>query len=271
MNPAPTPETRAALLALLDWYVESGVDLALDDAAHDRYADSARAPVTLVAAPVPPAREAAAAPRARAPVIAPPDEAARAAQAAAAQAETLDALAAALADFPHAPFRDMAQHFLFSAGTAGAPVMVFDAAPGATEESSGEAFSGLSARLLDNMLAAIGRNRDSAYLAYAAAWRPPGDRPLTPQEMAIFAPFARRHVALARPQALLLFGETPARMLLDTSEPLGPLRGKAFDIRCGEHVAKGYVFNGLAAILKSWSLKPTVWRDLRMVAAALGG
>jgi DNA polymerase len=165
----------------------------------------------------------------------------------------------------------MAQHFLFGAGAAGAPLMVFDAAPGASEESSGEAFSGQSARLLDNMLAAIGRNRESAWLAYAAPWRPPGDRPLTPQEMAIFAPFARRHVELARPKALLLFGETPARMLLDTTEPLGPLRGKPFDIRCGEHVAKAFVFNGLAAILKSWSLKPTVWRDLRVAAAALEG
>ncbi|MEF3367432.1 uracil-DNA glycosylase, partial [Methylocystis sp. 9N] len=35
---------RRALLALLDWHVESGVDLALDEAPHDRYADSARAP-----------------------------------------------------------------------------------------------------------------------------------------------------------------------------------------------------------------------------------
>jgi uracil-DNA glycosylase len=271
MDLAPTPETRAALLALLDWYVESGIDLALDDAPHDRFADSARAAVPAPAAPREPAREAppAAKAPARAPVIAPPDEAARAAQEVAAQAESLDALATALAEFPHAPFRDMARHFLFCAGTAGAPLMVFDAAPGATEESSGEAFSGLSARLLDNMLAAIGRSRETARLAYAAPWRPPGDRALTPQEMAIFAPFARRHVELARPKVLLLFGETPARMLLETNAPLGPLRGKAFDLRCGAHATKAFVFNGLPSILRTPTLKPAAWRDLRMAAAAL--
>ncbi len=270
----PAPETRDALLALLDWYVESGVDLALDEAPHDRYADSARAAIEAAAAPAPAPRESAPAqnpkPVARpATILASPDEASRAAEAAAAEAKTIEALAAILADFPHAPFRDMAQHFLFSAGTAGAPLMVLDAAPGATEESTGEAFSGESARLLDNMLAAIGRSRESAWLAYAVPWRPPGDADPTPQQTAILAPFLRRHVELARPKVLLLFGEAPTRMLLETDEALGKLRGKPFEIRCGDHVAQGFVFNGLGKILKSWTLKPMAWRGLRAAAAAL--
>ncbi len=272
----PAPEMRNALLALLDWYVESGVDLALDEAPHDRYADSARAVMEAAATPAPAPRESAPAPKPKpvarpATILASPDEAARAAEAAAAGAQDSEALAAILADFPHAPFRDMARHFLFSAGPAGAPLMVLDAAPGAVEESSGEAFSGDSARLLDNMLAAIGHGRESAYLAYAVPWRPPGDVNPTPQQTAILAPFARRHVELARPKVLLLFGEAPAHMLLETDEALGKLRGKPFDIRCGDHVAQGFVFNGLATILKSWSLKPMAWRGLRAAAAVLEG
>lgn len=270
MDPSAAPIPREALLALLDWYVESGVDLALEEAPRDRYADSARPAAPEPVRQPPEAPAVARAPGSRAPVIAPPEEAARAAAAAAAQARSLDELAAMLAEFPQAPFRDMAEHFLFGAGAAGAPLMVLDAAPGATEEASGEAFSGLSARLLDNMLAAIGRSRDSARLAYAAPWRPPGDRNLTPQEMAIYAPFARRHVELARPKALLLFGETPARMLLETTAPLGPLRGKAFEIRCGEHATTGFVFNSLASLLRTSTLKPAAWRDLRAAAAVLG-
>ncbi|MGJ0508017.1 MAG: uracil-DNA glycosylase [Methylocystis sp.] len=272
---APTPDTRGALLALLDWYVESGVDVALDEAPHDRYADSARAAASVIAppaaplrAPEPPKGQALTQPR-PAPAVAPPDEAARAAAAAAVAAPSLDALAEALAQFPHAPFRDMAQHFLFGAGCATAPLMVFDEAPGDVEEAGGEAFSGPSARLLDNMLAAIGRSRESACLAYAAPWRPPGDRTLTQPEIAVFAPFARRRVELARPKAVLLFGEAPARMLLESGEPLGKLRGRRFEIRCGDHVAQGFVFNSLDAILGSWSLKPAAWRDLRAAAAAL--
>lgn len=264
---------RRALLALLDWHVESGVDLALDEAPHDRYADSARAP------PPPPAaaervearkplKQEPAPPRRAAPLAA-PDEAARTAVEEAARARDLDDLRARLADFAHAPFRDMAQHFLFSAGAPGARLMAFDAAPGATEEASGEAFSGPSAALLDNMLRAIGLNRESASLAYVSPWRPPGDKALSEQEAAIFAPFARRHVELAKPDVLLLFGETPARILLETGEPLSKLRGKSFEIRCGDHATRAFVFSSLDAMLKSPALKPAAWRDLRKAAAAL--
>jgi DNA polymerase len=268
-------ETRATLLALLDWYVESGVDLALDETPHDCYADSARNGV----ASLPEAPESAAAtspqplaaerPRRVAPPIAAPDEAIRAAEEEAAGARDLDDLAARLGEFPHAPFRDMAQHFLFGAGAAGARLIAFDAAPGATEEASGEAFSGLSAKLLDNMLAAIGLDRASASLAYVSPWRPPGDRALTPHEAAIFAPFARRRVELARPDVLLLFGETPARVILATNEPVGKLRGKTFEARCGAYVARAFVFSSLEAMLKSAALKPAAWRDLRKAAEAL--
>lgn len=276
MSLMATSETRAALLALLDWHIESGVDVALDEAPHDRYADGARArvaPVVGIAEPAapptlsqPPAAER---PRPAATPIVAPDEAIRAAEEAAANARDLENLAARLAEFPHAPFRDMAQHFLFGAGAADARLIAFDAAPGATEETSGEAFSGLSARLLDNMLAAIGFDRESASLAYVSPWRPPGDRALTPHEAAIFAPFARRRVELARPEILLLFGEPPARVMLATNEPAGKLRGKLHEARCGAHVARAFVFSSLEAMLKSPALKPAAWRDLRRVAEAL--
>ncbi|BDV32785.1 uracil-DNA glycosylase [Methylocystis iwaonis] len=276
---AEFPENPAsALLALLDWYAAVGVDLALDDAPHDRYADSARvASAPVVGAPAAPARREpppAIAPetqaaRPRVAAIAAPDEAVRAAEAAAASANNLQDLAAALAEFPHAPFRDMAQHFLFGAGAPGARLMVLDAAPGATEESTGEAFSGLQAKLLDNMLAAIGHNRESAYLAYVSPWRPPGDRNLTPPEAATFAPFARRHLELARPEVLLLFGDAPARVMLATTEPLAKLRGKPFDIASGAHMARAFVFSGLDSMLKSPALKPAAWRDLRAAAGSL--
>ncbi|ULO22620.1 uracil-DNA glycosylase family protein [Methylocystis sp. SB2] len=257
-------------------YVQSGVDLALDEAPHDRYADSARTAVaqrpqaTDTRAPTIPLQpQDDERPRRAAAPIAAPDEAIRAAEQEASSARDLDELAARLADFPHAPFRDMAQHFLFGAGAPAARLIAFDAAPGVTEETSGEAFSGLSAKLLDNMLAAIGFDRSSASLAYVSPWRPPGDRALSPHEAAIFAPFARRRVELARPDILLIFGEAPARIMLTTNEPVGKLRGKAFEARCGAHVARAFVFSSLEAMLKSAALKPAAWRDLRRVAAAL--
>ena len=53
-----TPPYRAALMALLDFYVEAGVDLALDDMPRDRLAESHEAAAeptahTLFAVPSP--------------------------------------------------------------------------------------------------------------------------------------------------------------------------------------------------------------------------
>ena len=257
-----------ALAALLDWHIESGVDIALDDAPHDRYADAAAALAkgarTVETEAPPPARVVRAAP------LALPDEAARAARALAAEARNLDDLASSLAHFEHAPFRDMARHFLYFAEARGARVLVFDVAPGAAEESSGEAFCGPQAKLLDNMLAAISLGRNSASLAYLAPWRPPGDRALTPQETAIFAPFARRLAQLARPEFLLLFGEASARALLETDESWAKLRGRTLDLRFDEFETRAFVFSSLDAMLKGPALKPAAWRSLRALAHALG-
>ncbi len=270
--------SREALVALIEWYVESGVDLALDAAPHDRYAESARRPASVSAPdaasvvrpsetrPLPPPT--ALRPRVET-TVASPDAAIRAAQTEAAAACDLDDLALRLAQFAHAPFRDMAEHFLFSVGPSRPKLMVFDAAPGASEETSGVAFSGERAQLLDNMLAAIGLSRETVRLAYVAPWRPPGDKLATQQEAAIFAPFAQRHLELARPEIVLLFGETPARALLETSDSVSKLRGKWVEATCGAHTARAMVFSSLNSMLKNWSLKPAAWRDLRLVSAAL--
>ncbi len=280
-----TAPDRRALAALLEWYVENGVDLAVDHTPHDRYAE--RAPSAGPAQSDDQARESAV-PRASAtvaesdmrPVVAErprssvvaPEVASGAAKAAAAAASDLADLSVRFAQFDHAPFRDTAEHFLFAVGAPQARLMAFDAAPGATEESEGIAFCGPRARLLDNMLSAIGVNRENARLAYVAPWRPPGDKTLSAQETAIFAPFARRHVEFVRPQVLLLFGDAPARALLAADVSASKLRGTWRDMDFGGRIVRVMVFSSLDALLKTpAALKPAAWRDLRAVAAALGG
>jgi uracil-DNA glycosylase len=93
---------------------------------------------------------------------------------------------------------------------------------------------------------------------------------MTPPQMAIFAPFARRHVELARPKVVLLLGDPPARALLASNETVASLRGKPFALRLGAHAATAFVFNSLDSLLKSpAALKPAAWRDLRAAAALL--
>src|ERR1700679_504286 len=94
-SPADLTARRAA--EALRWWIEAGVDIALDETPHDRFAESGarrlRRAVAAPAAVAPPARASAAA------AVAPPDEAARSAAEAARAARTLDELRAALDGF----------------------------------------------------------------------------------------------------------------------------------------------------------------------------
>jgi DNA polymerase len=162
----------------------------------------------------------------------------------------------------------MAGNFLFGAGTPGARVMVLDAAPGEEEERGGEAFRGARARLLDNMLAAIGLDRETAYLAYFSPWRPVGDRTPTPPEAMALLPFARRHVELARPEILVLLGDPLARAMLSTNDTGTRLYGRWFDCVCGPASVRTMTLPALKTMVATSSMKRAAWRGLRLVAQA---
>jgi DNA polymerase len=64
------------------------------------------------------------------------------------------------------------------------------------------------------MLAAIGLDRGQLLLTPLIPWRPPGDRPPNPAELALCLPFLHRLIALVAPRRLLLMGPLAARSLL---------------------------------------------------------
>ena len=80
------------------------------------------------------------------------------------------------------------------------PLMLVGEAPGRDEDIEGLPFVGRSGQLLDRMLAAIGLDRTSAYIANVIPWRPPGNRTPTPQETEICRPFIERQIELANPE-----------------------------------------------------------------------
>ncbi len=260
-------ETEDALTALLDYYRTLGVDCAVDETPHDRFAERAPTPVSEERAD--PKQEEAPAPlsppRAPAtPVF--PQEAIRDAEGIAAAARTIEQLREGLEAFEGGR-ASRARHFLFSSGQPGS-IMALDYAPGEAEESSGEAFSGPEARLLNAMLAAIGETRDSFYRAYFTPWRPAGGQPLTPHVAAALTPFARKHIELAKPRAVLLLGDT-AKIILGVSDAPMKLYARRFELRFGEADVVAIPAPGLAAMLKTASLKRQAWRALRAVKEAV--
>src|SRR5437879_12742600 len=91
-------------------------------------------------------------------------------------------------------------------------------APGRDEDVEGLPFVGRSGKLLDRMMAAIGLDRSSAYIANIVPWRPPGNRTPTPQESAICLPFTLRQIELADPDILVCLGNPSTQTLLNSKE-----------------------------------------------------
>src|SRR5215813_1637026 len=177
LEPAPT------LQQLLAFYVEAGVDCALGEEAVNRLAEPEP-----VAAPRAPLLSQPAKPMPTAPVLTgraeppAPDAAIASAREAARTAPTLEALRALLDRFDGCALRSTATQLVFADGNPKARVMFVGEAPGRDEDIEGLPFVGRSGKLLDRMIAAIGLDRTSAYIANVIPWRPPGNRTPTPQE-----------------------------------------------------------------------------------------
>ena len=107
-----------------------------------------------------------------------------AAREAAKSAKTLDELRAILDKFDGCALKATATQLVFADGNPQARVMFVGEAPGRDEDIEGLPFVGRSGKLLDRMLAAIGLDRTSVYIANIVPWRPPGNRTPTPQEIA---------------------------------------------------------------------------------------
>jgi DNA polymerase len=286
---------RAALLALLEFHMASGVDCALDESPHDRFADDAAGPATepfadRAVAPVAggpavagsvaggpkaqphPLLQRAPEPRTLArPAVALPEEAASAARDQARGARSLEELEALLASFEGCGLRVTAKNLVFADGNPQSRLMFVGEAPGGDEDRIGKPFVGRSGQLLDRMLAAIGLDRTAVYIANVVPWRPPGNRTPTPQEIAICRPFIEKQIELADPDILVCLGGPSAQTLLNIKEGILKTRGRWFPYQTGRREIRAFATLHPAYLLRQPLQKRLAWRDFRALKRALEG
>ena len=255
---------------LLDFYAEAGVDALVGEEPVDRFAAvEAPAPAIRTVRDVmpPPHCEtngpaAALAPQAL-------DEAAMAARAAAKSAKTLDELRGILEKFDGCALKTTATQLVFADGNPTARLMFVGEAPGRDEDIEGLPFVGRSGKLLDRMLAAIGLDRTSVYIANIVPWRPPGNRTPTPQESQICLPFILRQIELADPDILVCLGGPSAQALLGIKEGITKTRGRWFTFETGKREIRAMPTFHPAFLLRSPLQKRFAWRDFLAIKKAL--
>jgi uracil-DNA glycosylase len=266
-----TPDPAPTVQQLLAFYLEAGVDCALTETPVDRLADPEI--VSSEAPPPSPVRTIPAAPAAIAPAraeaVVAPEAAITSAREAARTAPTLQALRELLENFNGCALKHTATRLVFADGNPQARIMFVGEAPGREEDIEGLPFVGRSGKLLDRMIAAIGLDRTSAYIANVIPWRPPGNRTPTPQETQICLPFIQRQIELVNPDVLVTLGNPSTQTLLSTREGIMKTRGKWFDYDTGTRAIRAIATFHPAYLLRSPSYKRMAWQDLRAIAKAL--
>ena len=255
------------LAGLLRWYAEMGVDIAVDDAPHDRFAES-RAGLSDQAEERSPARRETFETGRRAmagPAAALPAEAIAAARDQAAAAQNLGDLREKLSRFEGCGLKATATRLVFGDGNPSAEIMFIGEAPGADEDREGVPFVGRAGQLLDKLLAAIGLDRKKVYIANVVPWRPPGNRTPTPLETAACLPFTRRQIELVDPKILVCLGAASAQTLLGGKEGIMRMRGRWFTYPVGGKEIRALAMLHPAYLLRQPAQKKLAWQDLRML------
>src|SRR5713101_2378781 len=269
------PEPAPNIHQLLAFYLEAGVDCALADEPVNRLADPAIAPALRDAAPPQGARPTlgkampAPLPIARGEPPPAPDAALASARESATTAPTLEALRALLETFDGCALKNTATRLVFADGNPQARVMFVGEAPGRDEDIEGLPFVGRSGKLLDRMMAAIGLDRTSAYIANIVPWRPPGNRTPTPQESAICLPFMLRQIELADPDILICLGNPSTQTLLNSKEGILKTRGRWFPFHTGTREIRAMATLHPAYLLRQPLQKRLAWRDFLAIKKAL--
>jgi DNA polymerase len=130
------------------------------------------------------------------------------------------------------PLAETRTQAVFGVGDSEADLMFVGEAPGKDEDLQGEPFVGRSGKLLDKLvLEELGLTRDRFYIANVLRCRPPGNRDPKPDEIASCRPYLEQTIDLVQPRVLVTLGNFATKLLLDTTEGITKVRGRAYTYR----------------------------------------
>lgn len=221
-------EARSALA----WWLEAGVDAPVQDE-----------PRNWLKPATPPQKKAADAPS---PNVSRPSH------------ETLTELQSWLAGSAQLPLASATAKRILPHGPENAPVMLLSDSPALEDFTAGQPIGGDAWVLTTRMLRAIGMESEQAYSASLSCFHAPGAR-MSEEERIACAEIARQHIALAKPERLLLFGDGPCLALL--GKRMIEARGHAHKVEGVRAVATFHPRH----LINRPSDKALAWKDLLLL------
>jgi DNA polymerase len=173
---------------------------------------------------------------------------------------SLGAIAKAVETCTACPLYSTAKNPVPGEGSPTAEFVCVGEAPGATEDEMGRPFVGASGQLLTKILAAVKFAREDVFICNVIKHRPPGNRNPTAEEIAACSPYLLRQLELLKPRVILTLGTFAAQTLLQTTQPIGKLRGQIHRF----YGVPLIVTYHPAALLRNPSWKRSTWEDVQL-------
>jgi DNA polymerase len=117
------------------------------------------------------------------------------------------------------PLKDQATNLVWGTGNPKAQIVFLGEAPGAKEDAAAMPFVGSAGKKLDSFLAHIGLTRKECYITNVIKYRPPNNRPPTPQEVKRYAPYLRQELCCVRPRIIVALGNSANKLALASFNP----------------------------------------------------
>ncbi|MEK7520771.1 MAG: uracil-DNA glycosylase [Patescibacteria group bacterium] len=120
-------------------------------------------------------------------------------------------------------------------GNHRAKIMFIGEAPGRNEAKTGRPFCGAAGKVLDELLASAGIDRQDVYVTNIVKDRPPNNRDPLPEEIAAYAPFLDRQIDIIKPKVIAALGRFSMTYILkkyglwNDAMTIGKIHGRPFE------------------------------------------
>jgi len=177
-----------------------------------------------------------------------------------------------LEDSPLHAYRERnGYQLVFGEGDPDADIMFVGEAPGKEEAKTGRPFVGRAGRVLDDLLASVGLDREDVYITNVVKDRPPGNRDPRVGEIAAYAPYLSRQMAIIQPDVIATLGRFAMDFVLDRfglpeyGQRISKVHGKPLDAEAAYGPVTVVPLYHPAAGFYNPDLKDVIAKDFRVL------
>ena|SRR5581483_10620476 len=166
------------------------------------------------------------------------------------------------------PLKENASNIVFGEGSPEAQVFFLGEAPGKNEDLQGRPFVGSAGKILDQLIASIGLNRDQVYITSVLRYRPPKNRDPKPAEIAAVQPFLDEQIKIIQPKIIATLGRYSLKKFLPEAK-IAQVHGQPQKIKWNNLDLIIIPLYHPAAIIYNRKLQQTLEEDFKVIKLEL--